>query len=81
MSNFGFNFGDRVQLSDAKGNKHTIVLESGKEFHTHRGAISHDAIVGLPEGSMVTSTNGTVYMALKPLLLDHILAMPRGAAH
>ena len=75
-----FKFGDRVQLSDAKGNKHTIVLTEDKEFHTHRGAILHNELVGMPEGSMVSSTNGTIYMALKPLLLDHILAMPRGAA-
>lgn len=75
-----FEFGDRVQLSDAKGNKHTIVLTQDKEFHTHRGALLHNEIVGLPEGSMVTSSNGTTYMVLKPLLLDHILAMPRGAA-
>ncbi len=75
-----FSYGDRVQLSDAKGNKHTIVLTEGKEFHTHRGAIAHADIVGQPEGIIVTSTNATEYMALRPLLLDHILAMPRGAA-
>ena len=72
--------GDRVQISDAKGNKHTIVLEVGKEFHTHKGGIPHDDILGKPEGSIVSSTNGTNYMVLRPLLLDHILAMPRGAA-
>jgi tRNA (adenine57-N1/adenine58-N1)-methyltransferase len=73
-------YGDRVQLSDSKGNKHTIVLVESGSFHTHRGAISHDDIVGKSEGSFVTSTNGTNYLMLRPLLLDHILAMPRGAA-
>jgi tRNA (adenine57-N1/adenine58-N1)-methyltransferase catalytic subunit len=75
-----FNYGDRVQLSDAKGNKHTIVLTADKEFHTHKGAILHADIVGLTEGCKVESSNGTEYLLLKPLLLDHILAMPRGAA-
>lgn len=75
-----FKAGDRVQLSDAKANKHTIVLEPGKAFHTHRGAIAHDDIIGLPEGSLIRSTNGSEYLLLRPLLLDHILAMPRGAA-
>ena len=37
-----FVVGDRVQLTDAKGRKFTVNLESGKQFHTHRGAISHD---------------------------------------
>ncbi|MEY2673232.1 MAG: hypothetical protein RLZZ508_1109 [Actinomycetota bacterium] len=78
MSNF--QIGDRVQLTDVKGNKSTIVLSPGKEFHTHKGAIAHDEIIGLPEGTIVSSTSGNQYMAMRPLLLDHILSMPRGAA-
>ena len=29
---------------------------------------------------MVTSTSGTLYLALRPLLTDFVLSMPRGAA-
>src|SRR4051794_23824092 len=58
---------------------HTIVLEPGKSFHTHRGALDHDALIGLPEGSVVTSTGSTAYLALRPLLSDYVLSMPRGA--
>jgi tRNA (adenine57-N1/adenine58-N1)-methyltransferase len=75
-----FEIGDRVQLTDVKGNKSTIVLAAGKEFHTHKGGIAHDDIIGIAEGSIVTATSGTQYMAMRPLLLDHILSMPRGAA-
>ncbi|UGT62960.1 tRNA (adenine-N1)-methyltransferase [Nocardia asteroides] len=75
-----FTIGDRVQLTDAKGRLHTVILEPGKEFHTHRGAISHDDLIGAPEGSVVNSTNGTPYLALRPLLVDYVLSMPRGAA-
>ena len=32
-----FRPGDRVQLTDPKGRMHTIMLEPGKAFHTHRG--------------------------------------------
>ena len=71
--------GDRVQLTDPKGRLHTIVLEPGKVFHTHRGALEHDALLGLPDGSVVTSTGGTAYLALRPLLSDYVLSMPRGA--
>ena len=74
-----FQVGDRVQLTDAKGRKYTVVLEEGKEFHTHRGGIVHDALIGADEGSVVTSTNGTPYLALRPLLVDYVLSMPRGA--
>ncbi|MEV6320076.1 tRNA (adenine-N1)-methyltransferase [Nocardia sp. NPDC051787] len=75
-----FSVGDRVQLTDAKGRLYTVVLEPGKEFHTHRGGIKHDSLIGADEGSVVHSTNGTPYLALRPLLIDYVLSMPRGAA-
>jgi len=71
--------GDRVQLTDPKGRMHTIVLSPGKVFHTHRGAMPHDDLIGLPDGSVVTSAGGTAYLALRPLLSDYVLSMPRGA--
>lgn len=72
--------GDRVQLSDTKGKLHTVTLEPGKQFHTHKGAIAHDDLLGRPEGVVVTSTGGVAYLALRPLLSDFVLSMPRGAA-
>jgi len=75
-----FQPGDRVQLTDPKGRLHTVTLEPGKSFHTHRGAIAHDDLLGRPEGIVVTSTSGTSYLAVRPLLADYVLSMPRGAA-
>jgi tRNA (adenine57-N1/adenine58-N1)-methyltransferase catalytic subunit len=75
-----FRAGERVQLSDPKGRLHTVTLETGKQFHTHRGAIEHDGLIGAPEGSVIASTAGTLYLALRPLLTDFVLSMPRGAA-
>jgi tRNA (adenine57-N1/adenine58-N1)-methyltransferase len=74
-----FAVGDRVQLTDPKGRLHTVVLEPGKLFHTHRGAIAHDDLIGAPEGSVVFSTSNTGYLAFRPLLSDFVLSMPRGA--
>ena len=74
-----FVVGDRVQLTDPKGRLHTVVLEPGKQFHTHRGAIAHDDLIGAPEGSVVHSTANTGYLAFRPLLADFVLSMPRGA--
>ena len=74
-----FVVGDRVQLTDPKGRLHTVVLEPGKQFHTHRGAIEHDDLIGAPEGSVVMSTANTGYLAFRPLLQDFVLSMPRGA--
>jgi len=75
-----FQVGDRVQLTDPKGRLHTVTLQAGKQFHTHRGAIEHDALIGAPEGSVVFASSGTGYLALRPLLTDYVLSMPRGAA-
>ncbi|TDP92166.1 tRNA (adenine-N1)-methyltransferase [Labedaea rhizosphaerae] len=74
-----FKAGDRVQLTDSKGRHYTIVLEQGASYHTHRGALNHDDLIGLPEGSVITSMAGTAYLALRPLLPDYVLSMPRGA--
>ncbi|MFD0559893.1 tRNA (adenine-58-N(1)-) methyltransferase [Stackebrandtia endophytica] len=74
-----FTEGDRVQLTDPKGRMHTVVLEPGKTFHTHRGGIAHDDLIGRPEGCVVASTANTQYLALRPLLSDFVLSMPRGA--
>jgi tRNA (adenine57-N1/adenine58-N1)-methyltransferase catalytic subunit len=74
-----FAVGDRVQLTDVRGRHYTVVLTPGGEFHTHRGAIEHNALIGLPEGSVVKSANGDPFLALRPLLVDYVMSMPRGA--
>jgi tRNA (adenine57-N1/adenine58-N1)-methyltransferase len=75
-----FREGDRVQLTGPKGKLNSITLEHGKVFHTHRGAIEHDGLIGLPDGSVITNTVGVEYLALRPLLNDFVMSMPRGAA-
>ncbi|HEY3437047.1 MAG TPA: tRNA (adenine-N1)-methyltransferase [Actinotalea sp.] len=72
--------GDRVQLTDPRGRLHTITLTAGATFHTHKGYFRHDDLVGAAEGSIVTGTGGVEYLALRPLLSDYVLSMPRGAA-
>jgi tRNA (adenine57-N1/adenine58-N1)-methyltransferase len=75
-----FRAGDRVQLTGPKGRLNTITLETGQVFHTHRGMVEHDSLIGLPDASVVTATNGDEYLALRPLLGDFVMSMPRGAA-
>ena len=72
--------GDRVQLTDPKGRMHTITLVAGKEFHTHKGSFAARRAHRQPEGTTVTTTGGVTYLALRPLLADYVLSMPRGAA-
>ncbi|WP_036963044.1 tRNA (adenine-N1)-methyltransferase [Promicromonospora kroppenstedtii] len=75
-----FRVGDKVQLTDPKGRLHTITLQPGGTFHTHKGYFKHEQIIGQPEGSVVVNTAEIEYLALRPLLADYVLSMPRGAA-
>jgi tRNA (adenine57-N1/adenine58-N1)-methyltransferase len=80
MSNDGFfGAGDRIQLTDPKGKMYTFTITVGKEWHTHKGWIVHNDLIGLPEGSVVSTSAGLKFTAFKPLLGDFVLSMPRGA--
>jgi tRNA (adenine57-N1/adenine58-N1)-methyltransferase len=80
VSNLGFfAAGDRIQLTDPKGKLYSFTITPGKEWHTHKGWITHDDLIGLPEGSVVSTTAGLSFSAFKPLLSDFVLTMPRGA--
>ncbi len=72
--------GERVRLTDPKGRRHSVLLEAGKAFFTHKGGIEHDDLIGGPDGVVVTSTGGVDYLVLRPLLADFVVSMPRGAA-
>lgn len=72
--------GDRVTLTDPKGRKHTLILESGKTFHTTKGMLSHDDIIGQPEGIIVTTKLGLDFLVFRPLLNEYLVTMPRKAA-
>ena len=72
--------GEWVRLIDAKGRRHNICLEAGKAFHTNRGGLSHDDIIGRDEGFTLASTSGGEYLVFRPLLSEFVVSMPRGAA-
>ena len=74
-----FVAGDRVQLTDQKGKIYSITITPGREWHTHKGWIVHDDLIGLPEGSVVSTSAGLKFTAFIPLLTDYVLSMPRGA--
>ncbi|WP_127818456.1 tRNA (adenine-N1)-methyltransferase [Microbacterium sp. CPCC 204701] len=75
-----FRLGDRVQLTGPKGRLHTITLREGGELHTHHGVLKHSDLIGAPDGSVVANSGGHEYLALRPLLRDFVMSMPRGAA-
>ena len=72
--------GERVTLIDPKGRKKSVVLKAGAVWHTTKGAVSHDDLIGGPDGVTVRSVGGTEYLVLRPLLNEFMVAMPRDAA-
>jgi len=75
-----FKVGDKVQLTDPKGRLNTIELKVGGSFQSHKGYFKHAELIGQPEGTVVTNTEGVQYLAFRPLMADYVLSMPRGAA-
>lgn len=74
-----FEPGERALFLDARGRRYLIALRAGAQFHTHRGYVEHDAVIGAPEGTTVRSSNGGSFIAVRPSLTDFVLKMPRGA--
>lgn len=72
--------GEWVRLTDQKGRRHNIQLEPGRTFHTNRGGIAHDDLLGREEGFTITSSSGGEYLVFRPLLSEFVVSMPRGAA-
>jgi tRNA (adenine57-N1/adenine58-N1)-methyltransferase len=78
-SNGTLAYGDKILLLDQKKRRYLLTLESGGEFHSHAGFVSHSDVVDHPEGVTVRSTRGAEYTVLRPTLEDFVLEMPRGA--
>ncbi|HEX2053885.1 MAG TPA: tRNA (adenine-N1)-methyltransferase [Actinomycetota bacterium] len=74
-----FEPGDKALLTDRRGRRYLLTLRPGAAFHFHRGIVQHDAILGLPDGSRVTSTGSETLTVFRPTYADYVLKMPRGA--
>lgn len=79
MSARPFEAGDRVLLIDQRGRRYMTTLATGREFHSHLGAVRHDDLIGANEGSTLVTTSGAPLVAFRPTLADFVLKMKRGA--
>jgi tRNA (adenine57-N1/adenine58-N1)-methyltransferase len=81
--------GEQVLLLDPGGKRHLICLAENGTLHSHQGAVHHADIIGQPDGARVRSTQGRVFVAVRPRLIDAVLEMdrksgivyPKDAAH
>ncbi|MBN2334293.1 tRNA (adenine-N1)-methyltransferase [Candidatus Bathyarchaeota archaeon] len=68
--------GEILLYLDAK-RTYKVKVETGKQFHTHKGFIELSDLVGQPYGLVVTSSLGVSFYALKPLIRDRVLKTDR----
>jgi len=71
--------GEQVLLIDQRGRRHLVMLRKGETFHSDRGWVPHDGMIGQADGSWVRTSKGTRYVVLRPTLSEYVLDMPRGA--
>lgn len=74
-----FRPGERIHLINRKGRRYTVVLHQAGVFQFSGERLSHDDLIGQPEGISVQTSRGTRFIALRPTLAEYVLKMPRGA--
>ena len=77
MENEKISEGDYVLLCLDVRRTYMVKVETGKTFHTHKGFINLDELVGKEFGATVTSSLGIEFTALKPSLTDYIMKSSR----
>jgi tRNA (adenine57-N1/adenine58-N1)-methyltransferase len=71
--------GERVSITDPKGRRHSVLLANGKQFHSTKGLINHDDLIGGPPGVVVATSLGVPHIVTRPALEEYTVSMPRGA--
>jgi tRNA (adenine57-N1/adenine58-N1)-methyltransferase catalytic subunit len=71
--------GERIHLVDKKNRQYAVSLRRGGVFELSGEILSHDTLIGRPDGTLVTLSHGRRLLALRPTLSEYILKMPRGA--
>ena len=69
--------GDDALLYLDKERTYQVKVEAGREFHTHRGYIRLEELIGLQWGSSIESSLGVGFYALRPLVRDRVLKTDR----
>ena len=77
MSNLTIAEGDNILLYLDVRRTYMIKVLAGQTFHTHKGYLKFDDIIGKPYGSTFKSSLGINFTVLKPQLTDYILKSQR----
>lgn len=69
--------GDLALLVGLRHKHFIFPLVPGGSFHTHRGILNHDELIGKPWGSQVFSHQGSPFFLLQPSLADLLVDLKR----
>jgi tRNA (adenine57-N1/adenine58-N1)-methyltransferase len=69
--------GDNVLLYLDSRRTYLVKIRKGESFHTHKGFINFDDLIGKEYGTTVQSSLGVEFIVLKPLLRDYIMKSVR----
>ena len=69
--------GDSVILVLEPRRTYMVKVETGKTFHTHKGYVKLDELIGKDYGATFQSSLGAQFVALKPFLTDYIMKSSR----
>jgi tRNA (adenine57-N1/adenine58-N1)-methyltransferase len=69
--------GDYVLIYLDARRTYMIKMQAGQTFHTHKGYIKLDEVIGKPYGEPIKSSLGIYFTTLKPALTDYIMKSSR----
>ena len=77
MVNEKISEGDIVLIYLDARRTYMIKAEAGKTFHTHKGYLKFDELIGKEYGEPIRSSLGVYFTTLKPALTDYIMKSSR----
>ncbi len=77
MANEKIQDGDYVLIYLDARRTYMIKVQSGQTFHTHKGYLKLDELIGKAYGEPIQSSMGINFTTLKPSLTDYIMKSSR----
>src|SRR5437660_7106245 len=71
--------GELIVLIDKAGRRHRVRVKAGERHSLHSGLIEHDALIGRPEGIIVTTQMGARMLAVRPTFAEQVTGRVRQA--
>jgi tRNA (adenine57-N1/adenine58-N1)-methyltransferase catalytic subunit len=71
--------GDSILFIDRKQRRYLRTLKPGATIRVRDGKVDCDRLIGLPDGSRVTTSANDAFLVLRPSYAELVLNLPRQA--